>query len=137
MKLSNLCFAIVLLGSSHLHVNAQPIEFEGVPSVKVEVAEGKATSQSIPKKKQAELGVRIVRDGDSYLWASRNNLKMHKQVSGSYVTYVATSGAGYVRVFVPEPSSMSQGLLSEKRGHDFTYSEHMLYQLGSLTYFGK
>lgn len=136
MNVSNLYFAILLVGSAHLHVNAQTIEFEGVPLVKVEVSDGKATTQSIPKSKQAEFGVRIVRDGDRYLWASRNNLTMLKQVSGSYATYVATSGAGYVRVFVPEPASMSQGRPSEKREHEFTYTEHMLYQLGSLTYFG-
>jgi hypothetical protein len=116
---------------------AQAVEFEGVPTLKVEVREGKATTEEVASRRQSELQVRIVRDGDRYLWATRNNLPMLKQESGSYVTYTAVSGAGYVRVLGPALRSAIQQLPAEQRAREFIYAEHMLHQLGSVTYFGK
>jgi hypothetical protein len=129
--------AFAFLAALSQSSGAQVVEFEGVPTVKIEVHEGKVTTQVLSTSRQSALRVRIVRDGDRYLWVTRNNLPMVKQESGSYVTYTAASGAGYVRVLGPALRAAIQQLSAEQRAREFTYTEHMLHQLGSLTYFGK
>ena len=132
-RLLAVAFLVVLSHPSH----AQLVEFEGLPMVKVEVREGKATTQMVSPNRQSEFRVRIVRDGDRFLWVTRNNLPMVKQESGSYVTYTAVSGTGYVRVLGPALRAAIQQLPAEQRDREFIYTEHMLHQLGSITYFGK
>lgn len=116
---------------------AQVIEFEGAPTIKIEVVEGKTTTHPVAPGREREFRVQIVRSGDRYLWATRGNLPMTKQESGSYVTYTASSGAGYVCVLGPALRAAVQQLSAEQRGQQFVYTEHMLHQLGSVTYFGK
>jgi hypothetical protein len=116
---------------------AAEVEFEGVPSVKVEVYEGAAQTQAVPSARAREFSVRIVRSGNTYLWASRNNVPLVKQESGAYVTYVATTGAGYVRVLSPSMRNALAAIAPERREKEFVYVEHMVNQLGSVTYFGK
>jgi hypothetical protein len=128
-------YALIVGLSQALH--AQVIEFEGVPTVRLEVREGKATTYPVESSRQSEFRVQIVRDGDRYLWATRGNLPMVKQESGSYVTYTAASGAGYVRVLGPALRAATHQLPAEQRAREFIYTEHMLHQLGSITYFGK
>lgn len=126
--------AITLLAPSTW---AADVEFEGTPSVKVEVREGVAQTQAVSPPSARELGVRVVRSGNAYLWASRNNVPMVKQESGAYITYVATTGAGYVRVLNPAMRMALRSLPVEQRDREFVYMEHMVNQLGSVTYFGK
>ena len=76
-------------------------EFEGRPAVKVELGDGKSSTAPISAQEAKEYRVVITREGDRYFWASRNNLPLSKHESGGYVTYVAQSGAGYIRVLAP------------------------------------
>ena len=116
---------------------AADIEFEGTPSVKVEVREGVAQTQTVPQQRASEMGVRVMRSANGYLWASRNNVPLVKQESGAYVTYVANTGAGYIRVLNPAMRRAVQSMPTEQRDKEFLYMEHMVNQLGSITYFGK
>lgn len=59
-----------------------------------------------------------------------------KQEARAYVTYVATTGAGYVRVLSPSMRKALAAMAPEQREKEF-YVEHMVNQLGSVTYFGK
>ena len=83
------------------------------------------------------MGVRVMRSANGYLWASRNNVPLVKQESGAYVTYVANTGAGYIRVLNPAMRRAVQSMPTEQRDKEFLYMEHMVNQLGSITYFGK
>jgi hypothetical protein len=116
---------------------AAEVEFEGTPSVKVEVLKGVAQTQAVPPQRAREVNVRIVRSGNGYLWASRNNVPMVKHESGVYVTYVATTGSGYVRVLSPAMRRAVESLPPDQRDQEIVYMEHMVNQLGSITYFGK
>lgn len=118
-------------------VSAAEVEFEGTPSVKVEVHEGVAQTQTVPQQRAREVGVKVVRSANGYLWASRNNVPLLKQESGAYVTYVATTGAGYIRVLSPAMRRALQSLPAEQRDKEYFYMEHMVNQMGSITYFGK
>lgn len=112
------------------------VEFEGVPVVRVGLNDGQAETAAVPPGKAAEFRVVITRDGDQYFWASRKNIPLVKTESGAYVTYVATTGAGYIRVLAPFMREMHAKLPREERLHEFVYMEHMTATLGSVTYYG-
>jgi hypothetical protein len=102
-------------------------EFEGTPQTRVEVTLGATTSEAVPRDEREKRRVVITRDGDKYYWASRNNTPLYKLDSGDYVTYVAATGVGYVRVLSPRKAT----------GRNVRYMEHLTVQMGSITYFGK
>lgn len=113
------------------------LEFEGSPLMKVEIVEGVIQSQPVSPQRALEIAVKIVRTRSGYAWASRKNVPLVKHESGAYITYVATTGAGYVRVLSPAMRKAIDALPAEQRAKEFTYMEHMVNQLGSITYYGK
>lgn len=117
--------------------SASELEFEGMPSVKVEITESNTRSQPVSPERAREFGVKVVRSGNGYAWASRNNVPLLRHEAGAYVTYVATTGAGYVRVLSPAMRKAIQALPPEQREKEFVYMEHVVNQLGSITYYGK
>jgi len=54
--------------------------------------------------------------------------------SGTFVTFVAVNGAGYVRVVSPEMKQVAS-LMGDTESK-FDYVEHMLIGLKSVTYYG-
>jgi hypothetical protein len=116
---------------------AADIEFEGTPEVKVQVMDGAAQTESVPPQKTREFRVVIVRDGDQFYWASRNNVPLIKRESGAYITYVAANGAGYVRVLIPAMRKLIDSTPQSQRTGEFVYMEHMVILMGSITYYGK
>lgn len=113
------------------------LEFEGTPSVRVLVTAGVAQTESLTPIQAKEFRVVIVRDGEGFVWASRNNVPLIKRESGAYVTYVAATGAGYVRIFNPGMRKLRDSLSPDQREKEFVYMEHLITQMGSVTYFGK
>jgi hypothetical protein len=116
---------------------AAELEFEGTPSLKVVLLEGKPLSASVAGLEAAELRVVIVRDGDKYFWRSRENVPLMKTVSGSYITYLALNGAGYIRVLTPAMRKLREQLPAAEREKEYVYMEHLINQLRSVTYMGK
>ena len=129
LAVATLCHASVL--------RAAELEFEGTPSVKVVLLEGKPQSASVAGLEATELRVVIVREGDKYFWRSRENVPLMKTVSGSYVTYLAMNGAGYIRVLTPEMRKLREQLPAAEREKEYVYMEHLINQLRSVTYLGK
>jgi hypothetical protein len=113
------------------------VEFEGLPSLSVEINEGTTLTSEVSSSRVPDLKLKIVQEGGKYIWASRNNLPMNKTESGVYVTYTATNGAGYVRVLNPTMRKAIESLPPEQRAKEFLYMEHLVHRLGSLTYFGR
>lgn len=113
------------------------VEFEGRPLVKVELGEGKATTSAVPSEKAEEFKVLITREGDRYYWKSRKDIPLVKTESGGYVTYVAVTGAGYIKVLAPFMREMLKQLPANEREREFVYMEHLTITLGSVTYYGK
>jgi hypothetical protein len=116
---------------------AAELEFEGMPSSKIQVTEGVAKVEPISSLQAREFRVLIVREGDTFVWASRNNVPLVKRESGAYITYVAANGAGYVRVLNPTMRKLREALPPEQRDKEVVYMEHLVHQMGSITYFGK
>lgn len=113
------------------------VEFEGRPFIIIEVSEGKTSTTPLPPEKAAEFRVVITREGSQYFWKSRKDIPLVKTESGGYITYVATTGAGYIRVLAPFMREMLSQLPREEREREFVYMEHLTITLGSVTYFGK
>jgi len=116
---------------------AAEFEFIGTPTTKVQVTDGTVRTESLTQAEGRELQVRILRDGDNFIWASRNNVPLVKRESGAYITYVAVNGAGYIRVLTPTMRSIRDALPPNQRDKEFVFMEHLVHQLGSITYFGK
>lgn len=116
---------------------AAELEFEGTPSIKVEVVEGITQTAPVASQRARDLAVRVIKTPTGYAWASRNNVPLLRSESGAYVNYVATTGAGYVRVLNPAMRNAIESLPKDQRDKDFLYMEHMVNRLGSITYFGR
>ena len=72
--------------------------------------------------------------GFLYFWKTRNNVELILIQSGAFATFVATSGAGYVRVILPDLKEAAS--LMDETEKKYDYVEHMLIGLRSITYYG-
>jgi hypothetical protein len=136
VKASVISTLLVLIVSSPVPARAAELEFEGTPTVKVVVSEGATRSSPVSGLDATDLHAVVVRDGDRYLWKSRKNTPLSKSVSGSYITYTALNGSGYIRVLSPEMRKLREQLPAEQRAKEYVYMEHLVSQLQSITYFG-
>ena len=109
--------------------------FRGTPSVKVSEGGIERMPEAISPDRGANLQCVISRIGDAYYWASRENTELVRIDSGAFTTYVALSGAGYVRVIRPEQKQAAA--LASPTEASFDYVEHVVVGLRSITYYGK
>jgi hypothetical protein len=128
--------AVALAWGTTQALGAQ-LEFLGEPVTKIEISNGVSSSSAIQPAEAREYRAVITREGDQYFWASRGKIPMIRLESGDYVTYVAVTGRGYVRTLAPAGLETFYQLPSEAREKEFTYTEHLVDQLGSITYFGR
>jgi hypothetical protein len=111
-------------------------EFAGVPSMKISEGGIERVPATMTRQEAANLHCIISRIGEDYFWASRENKPMVRlDTGGSFITFVAIDGAGYVRVTKPEDKKIAALLLSETEAR-FDYVEHVLIGLRSVTYYG-
>jgi len=130
-------FIVLMLCALPAKAADEVIEFQGKPTKKVQVS-GSDTSTTILSPQQAtEYSVSIVRSGDQYLWKSRDNTPMSKHEAGAFITYTADNGAGYVRIINPSQKDTLCSPGKELLDCQFTYVEHMLMMMSSITYYGE
>jgi hypothetical protein len=130
------CLATLSLGYGSA-LRAAELEFEGTPDIKVMMLEGKPQSAPLAGLEATKLRVVIVCDRDKYFWRSRENVPLMKTVSGSYITYFALNGSGYIRVLTPEMRRLREQLPAGEREKEYVYMEHLINQLRTVTYLGK
>jgi hypothetical protein len=116
---------------------AQPATtvFRGRPSVKISEGGVERLPEQFPREKAVTLDCVISQIGDSYYWASRENVELARMESGSFVTYIALNGSGYVRTIKPELKKAAS--LMGPTEEQFDYVEHLLIGLRSVTYYGR
>lgn len=134
--LLKLNIVILLLAFSGLAI-AGELVFEGYPIKKIEILEQTSASYDIAKSKASEYKVVIEREGEKYYWRSRENLQLVPMYSGAYITYLAVNGSGYVRVLNETMREMYKILPDEEKQRNYLYMEHLVHQLGSITYYGR
>jgi hypothetical protein len=120
-----------------LMANASEVVFEGFPVKKIETNENSSSTNILTEAQAPEYKVTIIKDGDSYFWATRGNLQVVPVQSGFYVTYLAVNGAGYVRTLAPEARKLFKQLSAEEQANQYLYFEHLVHQMGSITYYGR
>jgi hypothetical protein len=81
--------------------------------------------------------LRPVVDGNAVQGGSRHHRlrHFHRIQAGSFITYLAVDGSGYIRTIDPEAKSAA-ALMSDTESK-FDYVEHLLVGLRSVTYYGK
>jgi len=118
-------------------VIAKKVEFEGYPVKKIETNENSSNTSLLSKAQRIEYKVVIVKEGEKYYWATRGNLQVVPMASGFYITYLAVNGAGYVRTFGPEARRIFKQMPENEQVKSFLYFEHIVHQMGSITYYGR
>ena len=119
-------------------VHAQEVEeivFSGIPALKISEGGVNRVVENIKTNQVSGLKCIITKIGEKYFWTTRNNVEMIPVKSGIFLTLVAVSGAGYVRIILPEHKGASA--LMDETEKKYDYVEHMLIGLRSVTYFGK
>lgn len=112
------------------------VTFEGRPLRKVEVSFTDVLPAALTPDEAFKFSVRILERRGRYYWASRDMREMTRHESGAYVTFTAIDGSGYVRVGVPMMLDLRDRLPDEQRRKEIGYTEHLLTQFASITYFG-
>lgn len=104
----------------------------------MEIHEGFTSSLALSEEQIVDAAVRISSDGENYYWASRGNVPLIKTESEGFVTYVATTGAGYIRVMSQTMRQAYKKLSRiEKAKLGYLYMEHLTHMMGALVYFGE
>ena len=132
MRLSVVACLLLLAAPS----SAAEIVFYGEPIKRVSTSPADVTEQTLTATQATEFAVTIIREGNKYLWASRENNLVTRTESGSYVTFHAQNGSGYVRIYKPHMYELMSGLSPEQRAGEVGYMEHLVLQFSSITYFG-
>ena len=107
----------------------------GVPAVKISEGGTDRVVENLKGEKALEAQCTITKVGDKYFWASRNNVELMPIQGGAFLTFVAISGAGYVRMTLPELKDAAALMDGAEKKYD--YVEHMLIGLRSVAYYGK
>lgn len=125
-----LVFGIAGTGSAQ----APTTVFKGRPAVKVSEGGIERLPEAVARDRAINLECVISQIGDAFYWSSRENVPMARIDGGAFVTYVALTGAGYVRVVKPDAKSAA-ALMSDTEAR-FDYVEHAVIGLRSVTYYG-
>lgn len=127
-------FLICMFLSPVYAMDTEEVIFSGIPSVKISEGGTSRVVEDLKGAKATEAECVIVKTGDKYLWKTRNNTEMTQIQSGAFVTFVATSGAGYARI-IPADLKEAASLMDETE-KKYDYVEHMVIGLKSVTYYG-
>ena len=110
------------------------ILLDGLPALRVsENGVVRAVETIEPNEADAEACL-IQRIGDRFYWATHENVEVTRFEHGSFATFVATDGSGYVRVLDPAARSIFDGL--NRTDGDYDYVEHFLLGMSTVTYYG-
>lgn len=111
------------------------IVFSGTPVIKI--SEGGLDDRIVEKiKGEKSLSFKCVisKIGDKYYWTTRGNVELVPTTSGTFITFSALNGSGYVRIIPKDLKNMASLMgLSETK---YDYVEHLLIGLKSVTYYG-
>ncbi len=112
----------------------EEIVFTGIPIIKINEGGISRNPEKLSGTKANEFKCTITKMDDKYLWATRENVELVPITSGAYTTFLASNGAGYVRVINPKMKEIVS--LIDETGKNFDYVEHLLLGLKTITYYG-
>src|SRR5215510_14570129 len=115
---------------------SQPVVLDAKPTVRIYSDASSTTRSVLSKADQDNSRIRIAKQGNRYIWVSRENTElMHHQASGAVHYFIDPHGGGYVKVFDREkvPNSSKS---TRTTGPRYEYMEHLTLLLGRITYWG-
>ena len=118
-----LCSYLIISFSIGFSQNAvSTVIMSGLP-IKKDMSDIEGTEQvELSKEEQWNYRCEIVKKGNKYYWASRENKELIFSRSGDYYNFVEPNAAGYIRVVETE-----NGVL---------YMEHLTLGMKNITYWG-
>jgi len=128
--------ALVILSEAASAQDYKKVVFEGHPIRKVESSFERVVSSTLSDQDALKYAVRIVEMQGKYYWASREMRELVRHESGAYITFLAVDGSGYVRIGIPLMLDLRDQLPPEQRSKEIGYTEHLLIQFASVTYYG-
>ncbi|MGB7219280.1 MAG: hypothetical protein WBD07_10775 [Vicinamibacterales bacterium] len=132
--IKSLMLALALtLGISGVAGQSATTVFRGRPSVKISEGGVERAPTQVTRDQAINLEC-ISQMGGSFYWASRENVELTRVESGSFITFSARNGSGYVRV-VKSADKGAASLMSPTEER-FDYVEHLIIGLRSVTYYG-
>lgn len=130
-----LAFSIALLASAG-DAWSQTTVFVGRPEIKVSEGGTERRPEAVAASAAPNLECVISEIDGNFYWASRRNTPLVRvDGEGAFVTFVAATGAGYVRVIKPE-MKQAAALMGEAEAK-FDYVEHVIVGLRTVTYSGR
>lgn len=136
MKVIQLTMALLALPVQALAGQGERVAFEGRPVLQLQSGFLATVRRDLSEDQGFEYQVRIIERNGRYFWATRQMIELARSEGGSYTTYVALNGAGYIRVGSPLLLDLRDRLPAEDRQREIGYVEHLLTQLESVTYYG-
>jgi hypothetical protein len=129
----NLVILLMVLSAAQAPASvATAVVVSGRPETRTDSASDAARHTAVTGAERDTLKVVIVRKGDRYFWASRDNRELERRVSGAFHIFVERTDGGYVRVF--DRSTLAESMRPE--GARFEYTEHVPQFRGAVTYWG-
>ena len=117
---------------------ASHVVLRAVPKTRV-VSDWKGTRREVltPEEREAQRII-IVKVGQSYYWASRDNRELIYNKSGLFDNFTDTQAGALIKVFDPRglPDSYRSGLGSVESGSDVQVFESISLGLRTYTYWG-
>ena len=115
------------------------IIFTGVPEIKISEGGINRVPENLSKDNALKFKCTVTKIDDKYYWTSRENVELKPIASGTFITYWAVNGSGYVRVIKPEMKEEVKrlGAIAGDPEEKFDYVEHLLLGLKSVAYYGK
>ena len=128
----------VLATSASLPAQDYTVVFEGRPIRKVESSLDGTIESTLAPDDAFKYSVRIVERQGKYFWASRDmrELRRHESATSAYITFMAVDGTGYIRTHIPMMLDLRDQLPEQQRLKEIGYTEHLLIQFASITYYG-
>lgn len=133
----NILKSLILIGLLASISAAGSVEFLGTPARKIVIDVKGEEASDVSKEDQGKYQAVITKEGDNYFWTSRGGVPLVKTESGSFETFVAVNGSGYIRTMSPTLRELYSKLNdSQKHEAGFIYMEHLIHLMGSITYYG-
>ena len=130
-----LALLFVSLSTLVVHVEAQDrprMVLNAVPEIRVSADRDRAGREDLAPEDREENRIVIVKDGESYRWASRENRELIYSYGGVFHSFTDPGGGGWIRVL--DQRGVPESLRFE--GADLQFFESVSSGLTTITYWG-
>ena len=105
---SILMVALLILIPKFLNGQPNNVVLDGVALVRISETGSNRIVETLEEQVEEVTSV-VQKIGDRYLWATRGNTELRRYDHGTFITYVAEDGSGYIRVFDQDMRTMFDG----------------------------